>query len=396
MRKIVSGQMSTVLTVMALGILAMSILQPMLPLYLTDIGVTPEILGLMFSVAMVGMVIGESSGGWVADKVGLRIPMSAGTFVSGLIVSLFVLTRSVSIIFVIFFFWGLFRSALFGPGRGYVGANAPPLKKATFMAIIAVMMSASRSIGALPSGFVADNWGYHAVFFISCGTSLLAGIILIAGFRKTRSLNPEVATVTTPLSDELPSPVQPLKYRPLTLQCVVTILQFLGLGALMTFLPLLATQVVGMAATGVGILFTISGLVVMVLGIPMGMLADRMGKRTFMILGLMMSGGAMAGMAFVESFPWLIILVVAHSLGLTMFSPAALGLISESVPLERQSTAMGIYGGICENTGIIAGASLGGFVWTAWGPPATFLMGTAATSVGALICFFGLVRDNIS
>lgn len=396
MRKIVSSQMSTVMTIMALGVLAMSIIQPMLPLYLTDIGVTPEILGLMFAMAMVGMVIGESFGGWVADRAGLKIPMSAGTFVSGLIVSLFVLTRNVPIIFVIFFFWGLSRSALFGPGRGYVGANAPPLKKATFMAIITVMMSASRSIGAFPSGFVVDNWGYHAVFFISCGISLLAGTILIAGFKNTRPINPEVATITTLLSDEPPSPVQTLKYRPLTLQCVVTALQFLGLGALMTFLPLLATQVVGVTATQVGILFTIRGLGVMVLGIPIGMLADRTGKKTFMILGLLVSGATMAGMAFTESFPWLIVLVAANSLGLTMFSPAALGLISESVPLERQSTAMGIYGGICENTGIIAGASLGGFVWSAWGPPATFLMGTVATSVGALICFFGLVKGKIS
>ncbi len=46
---------------MGLGVLAMSMLQPVLPLYLTSIDVSPEVLGLMFSVAMVGMVFGESS-----------------------------------------------------------------------------------------------------------------------------------------------------------------------------------------------------------------------------------------------------------------------------------------------------------------------------------------------
>ncbi|GAG36711.1 unnamed protein product, partial [marine sediment metagenome] len=133
-----------------------------------------------------------------------------------------------------------------------------------------------------------------------------------------------------------------------------------------------------MTATEVGILFTIHGLGAMVLGIPMGMLADRKGKKNLMLLGLLVSGAAMAGIAFTESYTWLIVFVLISSLGLTMFSPAALGLISTSVPLRRQSTAMGIYGGICENTGIIAGASLGGFVWSAWGPRAAFLMGTAA------------------
>jgi len=164
----------------------------------------------------------------------------------------------------------------------------------------------------------------------------------------------------------------------------------------MTFLPLFATQVVGVAATEVGILFTIRGFAAMLLGIPMGMLADRKGKRMFMILGLLVSGAAMAGIAFTESYAWLILFSIVSSLGLTMFSPAALGLVSDAVPPERQSTAMGIYGGVCENTGIIAGASLGGFVWSAWGPRATFLMGTAAACLGAVICFFGLLRDKVS
>jgi predicted MFS family arabinose efflux permease len=53
-----------------------------------------------------------------------------------------------------------------------------------------------------------------------------------------------------------------------------------------------------------------------------------------------------------------------------------LGLISSMVPPRRLSTAMGLYGGIYENTGIVAGSALAGFVWSAWGPRATFLIGT--------------------
>jgi len=396
MKKIVSGEMATVLGIIALGVLSMSILQPMLPLYLTSIGITPEILGLMFSVAMVGMVFGESAWGWVADKVGLKLPLSVGTFVCGLMVFFFVLTKNVPAIFAIFLFWGIARSALFGPGRGYIGSKAPPLKKATFMAIITVMMSASRSIGALPSGFMVDNWGYHWVFFISCGISVLGGIVVVTGLRKTQAVEPEQLSASPSLSDELPPPEPALNYRHLSLQCLITALQFLGLGILITFLPLVATQVVGLAATEVGILFTVRGVTTIVLGIPVGMLADLKGKRIFMVLGLLMSGSAMAGIAFTESYLWLIVFVIISSLGLTMFGPAASGLVSDSVPLRLQSTAMGVYGGVCENTGIIAGASLGGFIWSTWGPRPTFLMGTIAAGLGAVICFFGLVRDKVS
>lgn len=71
----VSRQMIAIMSVMALGILAMSILGPMIPLYLTSIGVTPEIVGLMLSVSMVGMVIDEGFWGWVADKRGTKLPL---------------------------------------------------------------------------------------------------------------------------------------------------------------------------------------------------------------------------------------------------------------------------------------------------------------------------------
>ncbi len=148
-----------------------------------------------------------------------------------------------------------------------------------------------------------------------------------------------------------------------------------------------------MSATKVGILFTIGWLVVVVLSIPMGMLADRVGKKTFMILGLLVSAVAMAGMAFVESFSWLIAFVIIRSMGMAMFNPAALGLLSDSVPLRRQSTFMGVYGGVCENTGIVAGSALGGFIWSMWGPQATFLAGTIAGGLGAAICF-GFVREK--
>ncbi|MFC1949273.1 MFS transporter [Chloroflexota bacterium] len=389
------GEMASVIAIMGMGTLAMSILGPIMPLYLTSIGVEPVVLGFMLSVSMAGMAIGESSWGLVADRIGIKLPMVVGTYVCALSVLLLIFTRSVPAIFVIFFFWGFVRSALFGPGRGYIGASAPSLKKATFMAISTIMLSASRSLGALPSGFMVDFWGYHSVFLASSGITLLAGLLVVTSLRRTQPVNPAASSVTPSPADEPVYSDNKFNYFSLSPQCIVTTLRFLGLGALGTFLPLLATQVVGVGATEVGILFTITGLVTVVLGIPMGMLADRIGKKLVMTLGLLVSAGAMAGIAYAQSFPLLIVFSAINSTGMAMFSPAALGLLSASVPLNRQSTAMGLYGGICENAGIVAGSALAGVVWSTWGPQPTFLMGTVATGLAAVICF-ALVREKAS
>lgn len=385
-----------VIAVMGLGTLAMSILRPMLPLYLDYLEISPEVLGLMFSVAMVGMVFGESSWGWVADRVGLRVPLIVGTALCGAVVVCFVLTQSVPILFVIFFIWGIVRSAIYGPGRGYIGAAAPPMKKATYMAVIAAMLAAARSLGAFPGGLIVDNLGYDWVFFISGGVGVLGGVLVFIGIRRTEmAKSPAQPADSSSISGLSPSG-QPIRYRPLALQCAVAALQFLGMGIMMTFMPLLAKQVLQISATGVGILFTVGGLVTVAAALPLGMLADRVGKRTFMIAGLLISCAASIGITFAPSFTWLMVFGIIQSIGMAMFSPAALGLLSESVPLQRQSTIMGLYGGICENSGVIAGSALGGFAWSAYGPRATFLLSASAAALGALLCLGLVIRPASS
>jgi MFS family permease len=380
----IGREMAAVLAVMGLSILAMSLLNPILPLYLTSIDIGPVVLGVMLSVAMFGMAIGEAGWGWLADRTGIRVAMIAGTFFSGLSVLLFVFTQNVPVIFGIFVLWGFLRSAVFGPARGYIGTFAPPQKKATFMAFSAVMLSASSSLGALPSGFLVDSLGYDSVFYTSLAVSVLGGTVVFFGLKQHRTSGEKARSEDTLETNESK---EKFNLSALTPQCVVTALRFLGMGFMMAFLPLYATQVVGIDVTMVGVLFTIGGMVNLVLSVPMGMLADRVGKKAMMISGLAASAGAMVGIAFAGNFGWLALFMVMNGIGMALFSPAALGLLSDSVPFHRQSTAMGFYGGVCENIGILGGSALGGIIWDAWGPQSTFFMGALTSGLAIVVCF---------
>lgn len=390
LRTAFANELANVVAILGLGTLSISILQPVLPLYLTAIGVPATILGLMFSTAMVGMLIGEGSWGWVADRLGLKIPMSAGTFVCALVVSCFVLTREVPFIFLIFFFWGLARAALFPVGRGYIGAKAPGLKKATYMAAFATTLAGSRSLGTFLGGFIIDTLGYHQAFFVSSGIAFLGGILVISRLRHVELVKPRPPVTSLP-SNGPSSTENRLNYRPLFFQFAIAALQHLGMGV-MTFLPLLATEVIGVSATEAGLLLTVGGLVDMALLIPMGRLADRRGKVTLMTLGLVASAVGFAGVAFAQSYYWLMGAVAVRSLGMAMFGPAAVALLSDTVPPQRQSTAMGLYGAD-EDIGVIAGSALGGYAWSNWGQQPTFLMGTLTAAMGATLCV-GLVKNK--
>lgn len=366
-----------VIATFGLAAVAMSLVQPVLPLYLTSIDISPKIIGLMFSVSMVAMAIGEGYWGFIADRVGTWVPLAVGTFICGMVVLLFTIFTETVLLFMIFFLWGLFRSAIFGPSRGFLAAGAPVGKKTRRLAIVTAIIAVSSSLGALPSGFIADAWGFKAVFYFSSAVSFLGALLVYRGYKTT----------------------QPVKYKlqgkinfkvinrggALTLQCLVTAFQFFGLGIIVAFLPLLVTGRTGVSMAEVGILISVRGLVAMIFSVPMGALADRIGTRVMIFFGLIVTALAMFAFSLADSFILFILVVVIYNVGYTAFSPAALSLFSSSAPSDRQGTAMGFYGAICENTGIIAGSALGGFIWSAWGGQVTFMAGAASSIIGALI-----------
>lgn len=389
MRRFIGSELVRVNSIVVLGVFSVGILQPILPLYLTSLGIIPSILGLMLSTVTFGMVFGEASWGWVTDKLGIKLPMSISTFLCALMLFLFAATSSTLALFFLFFVWGVARSTYFPLGRGYIGSTAPLLKKATFMAVYSALIAATRSIGSLVSGVVVDTLGYDWTFYIAGGAAFLSGLIVIAGLRGNRQVKSDLPDGAS-LAGGQPSSGQ--VRRSVVLQCAVAGLQFLEMGILRTFLPLLSTQVVGVTATEVGILFTIGELTTMALLFPMGRLADRKGKRNFMIFGLLLTTSGQLGLAFAGSYSLLIALVIVRSAGIAMFSPTALAMLSDTVPLNRQRSAMGIYGA-CEDVGAITGSALGGFIWSGWGQRPTFLTAAGATGLGALICL-GLPRDR--
>ncbi len=152
MNRVFNRELASVIAIVSLAVMAMSVLQPVLSLYLDSINVEPAIIGLMFSVGMAGMVFGESSAGWLADKIGIKIPLGLGTLGCVPLVLGFAFTQNVPFIFTIFLVWGIVRAAVFGPGRGYIGVNVPTEQKATFMAIYAASMSVSPEPGEFYRG----------------------------------------------------------------------------------------------------------------------------------------------------------------------------------------------------------------------------------------------------
>jgi MFS family permease len=390
-KKILNSELTAMMTIMGLCNMTMAVINPVMPLYLTDIGVSPITIGLMFSLAMTGMVLGESTGGWISDRTNIKVPFSITTFVCVPIILSFTISQNTTVIFLIFLFWGIFRATVYGPARGYVGTHAPLGNKATFMGIYAATMALSRSLGSLASGIIADHLGYDWNFYIGAGISALAGLLVMVTLHRTPVVPSEQPSATVTVNNPA-SPAESFYNRSFIVQCVVAGLVFLAIGGT-SLLSLVVTEVLGRQATDAGILFTVGGIANMLFLVPLGRLADRRSKRLLMIMGLAISVIGMAGYASARSFAWLLGAAVINSLGQAMFSPAAVAYLSDVLPARRQSTAMGVYGA-CEDIGVIAGSAMSGVVWTACGHAAPFVIGAAACGIGSLICLIFLRKPQ--
>lgn len=377
------SERAIVLGIYSLAMSSMAILSPILPLYLTSLAITPQELGLLFSVQMIAVAIGELTWGRIIDKVGISAALFAGTFLTAGITSLYLVVESLPLFFILFFCLGFFRAAIIISGRWYVAVNSAPSERASSIALVTAIGSGTRSVSSIIGGVVVDVLGYSAAFLSAVLGPTLGGILFILALNRFR-LPKRDDPSSAPLDTEKKSlSIRQVIFGIVGIQGMVAALIFTGLGIFITYMPLLSTQIIGTDATGAGALFSIQGFVNLLVVIPLAKLADRKGKRLFMIIGLLGTATAFLGMAFASNYTMLVLLTILFSLSFAIFVPAAIALLSERVPNNQQGVAIGMYG-VFEDGGMVAGSAVGGFVWERWGHGATFLAGSVASVIGAL------------
>jgi MFS family permease len=118
---------------------------------------------------------------------------------------------------------------------------------------------------------------------------------------------------------------------------------------------------VGMAQAGVPLgLFTIFGLVGSMVG---GALADKIGRRTMLILGLVLSAVSSVTMGLVDEFQVFYGLSIFVGLLSNIGGPSQHAMVADLVPEEKRAEAFGVIR-VAANLAWILGPTIGGFLAT--------------------------------
>ena len=115
-----------------------------------------------------------------------------------------------------------------------------------------------------------------------------------------------------------------------------------------------------------------------------GPLADRWGRKVFMVAGGVLEALGTGGFLIHAAPWWYIACRILQGLGSAAVVPAANALVADFVPEERRGRAYGLMGA-AGSGGFAVGPMLGGLAGAAWGLSAPFAIGVVLNVLAALV-----------
>ena len=151
--------------VLALFFLRAGVRSTLVPLYADlNLGLTPERIGLLLTVAAVATVACTFPAGWLSDRVGRKRPVMACQFLSGIAVLFIPSQGSLAGLMGVMACYGLV-SGLQGSMAAWPADVAPKGKLGTSMGVYRVMADTGMFLGPITVTYIADYTGDQIVTF---------------------------------------------------------------------------------------------------------------------------------------------------------------------------------------------------------------------------------------
>ncbi len=354
-----------------------SVMLPLLPLYATELGAPPVVLGLLTSAFAVTNAIGQVIAGFLSERWGARRTMTGGIGLYASMNALIATAASAPWLLLWRTTAGFGGGAMIVSERLYLVQSVQPARRAFANGIVSAGQSAGTVTGPLVGGLAATVGGLRAPFVIVAATSLVAlvGTLFLPV--------PSRAAVTH--DAEAPDP---LNLRPLALLLLANLAMLASYGAFITTYATLATERLAWSLVDVGIAFSFFGAGSIILGPWLAHLADRIGRRT--IASVAPIALVAFGLSLVLGLPQPVIYGIAFvgGGGLTAFSASWYALLADTAGERRMGRVFGIVSA-ASTIGIVIGSTGAAALWTSVDIAAGMLLGAVLplVAVGALLVF---------
>jgi MFS family permease len=233
------------------------------------------------------------------------------------------------------------------------------------MSFILFSLRLSQAMANYAGGAIAEAWGWVAPFYVGVILSL-AGLLLGSGIVERRPEKSDAASFKKLL--------QVGRNRALlTVSAFAILLQFATFSTTYGFTPIYAQQI-GASKEELGILLFSFMLPCILATLLSGTYLRRIqSERTFILAGFFLVTAAIFSTPLVSRLSILYAVQAANGIGVGFAFPLLMGLAIQSIPLEQQGTAMGVFQSLYA-AGMTLGPVISGFMGNHLGLPSVFIL----------------------
>jgi len=360
--------------------------EPLLPLYLKELGASVVDIGWFFTIAQIIPLTMQILGGWVSDNLGRLRSVAIG--------SLFGMLGYIGLIFAPTWQW-----ALIGEGLGAVTRSLIAPSYLAFIAEASLESNRARVYGLTETlfmivavvgpplgGFLADNYGFRAMLFVSFGLYTLATIARIWMARTAgRDVESNPSKLTLPgLRKDLGIMLGLMVAGGIFTWILISDgIRDITWTLSFNLMPLYLEEIGGLSLQQIGWLQGLFGLFMMLLTIPSGWLSDKKGERYSIVSGFLFQALAFFVFVRVASLTGFYAAAALLGIGFGLMIPAFDSLTSKVVPEKQRGTAFGL---LSTSLGIVSlpAPAIGAQLWERFNPQLPFRL-TAWLSLLAVI-----------
>ena len=355
------------------AMLGVGLVSPLLPLYARDLGASGTQLGVIFAGYGVSNSVLTPIMGRLSDRRGRKLFLCLGLAGYAILSLGYVWAANVSQLTLVRITQGVAGAMVIPIAMAYIGDLSPEGEEGKWMGYANAAFFSGFGIGPLLGGALAEHFGINASFYAMSGLCLLAFLVVVLFLPEIRQRKIGEKSHLS-LKDMSASPMVRGLFS-------FRLVQALGRGGIMTFLPIFVATYIGLGPTLIGILLTVNFLPMIALLALGGRLADKFNRKTLVILGNLIYLITVALIPLMNTFWQQLWLCFPRAIGGAISMPAATALtVEEGRKFGMGSTisilmmAMGI--------GMAAGPLLSGVIADSMDISAVFYFGGIVGLIG--------------
>jgi len=355
------------------SMLGVGIVAPLLPLYAENLGATGIWIGIIFASFSISRTIIMPIVGWLSDRRGRKLFLCIG-LLSYSIVSLgYIWADSVSQLTLVRLINGATAGMILPIAQAYVGDISPGGEEGTWMGYFNAAFFAGFGLGPLLGGILTDYFGMNVAFSTMGGLNLLA--FLIAALFLPELKQRKMTTSLRPSFREIRN--SSMMRGLFSFRLAFSI----GRGSFAAFLPIFASIYIGLSPTRIGVLLAVNILLMSLLQLYGGHIADRFNRKLLVVIGGLTNLAFLALIPLGSNFWQLLGICALGSLGGAISIPAASALVVEEGKKFGMGSTMTTFG-MAFSIGMAVGPLLSGAIADSVNVHSIFYFGASMVLIG--------------